>query len=106
MFRLRTYEVSPPGGFIYQQTQGITRKFKGPLIEAIAGQVADFRKANGLPRASVREALEDVDHYTCERLGNMAQWCVSCDPKDRIVALAPTHPIVAPPCAGCGAPVQ
>lgn len=105
-FRLRTYDLAPPGGFPYEQTTGIYRSFPSvPLIEAQAQTVSDFRKGNGLPRASVREALEDVDAYTCARLGNMRGFCTERDPKSpATIALNQSSPIVAP-CGGCGAPI-
>lgn len=105
-YRLRSYDVSPPGGYPYLQTDGIRREFKSqPLIEAQAQVVAGFRKANGLSRSSVIEALQDIDHFTCRRLGNMAGFCVPCDQTNPgKTALSSTSPIVNP-CHGCGAPV-
>lgn len=109
-FRLRSYELAPPGGYPYIQQNGIRREFPSqPLIEAQARIVSDFRKANGLSRPSVREALEDIDAQTCQRLGNMPQFCIPCNQpagQAQVVALSNSSPIVAPPCAGCGAPVQ
>lgn len=104
-YRLRTYDVSPPGGFPFEQTNGIYKKFPAePLIEAQARNVASWRGANNLARATVREALEDVDRYTCRRLGGMAGFCAPCSGEHE-VALGSSSPIVAPPCRGCGAPV-
>lgn len=104
--RLRSYDISPPGGYPYEQTVGIPRKFPSqPMIEAQAQLVSSFRKANGLPRSSVKESLEDVDQYTCARLGCMPGFCVSVT-QQGVVAMAATAPAIAPPCKGCGAPVQ
>lgn len=105
-FRLRSYELSPPGGYPYEQRKGVQRKFPSlPMIEAQAAVVADFRRANGLPRASVMEALEDIDRYTCARLGGMSQWCLPVDQEAQsAVALGISSPIVSP-CRGCGAAV-
>jgi hypothetical protein len=104
-YRLRSYELTPPGGYPYEQTEGIHRKFVSqPMIEAQAQAVASFRRANHLPRATALEALEDIDRYTCQRLGNMPGFCVPVDRPGPVVALGPTSPLVAP-CGGCGAPI-
>lgn len=66
--------------------------------------MSEFRKVNGLPRSSLKETLEDVDRYTCLRLGCMAMYCVEVDAQNvPVVPLAPTNPIIAGKCAGCGA---
>ena len=104
--RLRLYEQGPPGGYSYTQTEGIHKAFQSePLIEAQAQIVAGFRKLNGLPRATTREALLDIDAYTCARLGGMSPFCVDAE-ASATGALGTASPIVAPPCASCGAPVQ
>lgn len=100
-FRLRSYDLNPPGGYPYEQTEGIRKPFPSqPLIEAQAAIVADFRKGNGLPRSDVKQALEDVDHYQCFRLGNNPRWCVPVDGAS-ILPLNTSSPIIAP-CKGCG----
>lgn len=106
-FRLRTYELSPPGGYPFEQTTGIGRSFPSvPIIEDQARAVAAFRAGNGLPRSSFKEALEDVDCYQCQRLGNINSFCVDTDPQAHIVAMGPTSPLINPPgCGGCGAPI-
>lgn len=105
-FRLRSYDNTPPGGFPFKQVEGIAKDFRSvPVIEDQARSVAAFRAANGIARSSFREALEDVDHYQCQRLGNMASFCVSCEADTTAVALSPTSPALAAPCHGCGAPV-
>jgi hypothetical protein len=104
-YRLRSYEMTPPGGYPYEQTEGIHRKFRSePVIEMQAQIVASFRRANHLPRASALEALQDIDAYTCQRLGNMPAYCVSTEQPVPAVALGSTSPLVAP-CGGCGARV-
>lgn len=109
-YRLRSYDLAPPGGYPYTQTDGIRREFPSqPLIEAQAQIVANFRKANGLSRGTVKEALEDVDTFTCHRLGGMSQFCVPRDQSPGAAtqyALSAASPVIAPPCKGCGAPVQ
>jgi hypothetical protein len=100
-FRLRSYDFSPPGSYVFTQ-DGHT--FSGPLIEAVGQQLLSYRKANGKPRATLKECIEDIDHGTCQRLGNMATYCIPCTEVGAI-ALGPSSPIIAPPCHGCGAPV-
>lgn len=105
-YRLKSYDLSPPGGFPYDDPAG--KRFPSqPLIEAQAQTVARWRAANGKPRATVKESLQDVDQQTCKRLGNMRQFCVLCDAAAAAasVALNQSSPIVAPPCGGCGAPI-
>jgi len=77
MFRLISHLNCPPGSFWYEQNEnGIPRKWDStPLISDLASTVANFRKANNLPRASKAEALVDIDRFTCDRLGNDKIWC-------------------------------
>lgn len=109
-WRLKSYDQSPPGGFPFAQRyehNGVkeVKQFPSlPLIEAQAQTVSAWRGGNSLPRASVKESLEDVDHYQCFRLGNNPIYCTCTD--GATVALSQASPIVAPPCHGCGAPVQ
>lgn len=106
-FRLKTYELTPPGGFPFTEKGPPRRQFPSqPMIEAQAVIVSNFRKANNLPRASLKEALQDIDQQTCQRLGNMPQYCTQADPATITVSLAASHPIVTGGCKGCGAPVQ
>lgn len=110
-YRLRSYDAVPPGGYSYEQTIGIYRAFSAqPLIEAQAQAVSAFRKGNGLPRSDIQEALQDIDAYTCARLGGMSEWCVETSPKAaRITALNPSVSVVAggaKGCRGCGAPAH
>ena len=100
-YRLRSYDVSPPGTYCYVQTEGIRKDFGcQPQIEALARIVSEFRKGNGLPRSDIRESLEDVDSYNCQRLGNNPQWCVPSDAAN-VVPLNASSPIISP-CLGCG----
>jgi hypothetical protein len=103
-FRLRTYDQNPPGGFVFPKPGG--GFWSAPIVEALAQQMSSYRKGNGKPRDSVRECLEDADHYQCQRMGNDPRYCVPCQGASNVVALGQTNPIIAPPCAGCGAPVQ
>lgn len=102
-FRLRSFDATPPGGYPYEQTEGIRRKFcSEPMVEAQARIVSNFRKGNGLPRASIIEAMEDISEYTCRRLGGNSAFCVDSDTP--VLALNQSSPIISP-CAGCGAPI-
>lgn len=103
MFRLRTHTVAPPGAYPYEQTQGIRRKFKSvPDINNQARAVMEFRQGNGLERASFEEALQDVDEYQCQRLGNMDRWCHSPDAP----YVETTPKLRRSGCSGCGAKVK
>lgn len=110
--RLRTYDTTPTGGYIYAQTQGIKRSFAAqPLIEALAQEVSAFRRGNSLPRANIRQCVEDIDHYTAARLGCNRQWTVPIDSpaEAKTIALSQSHPLIShasgAPCRGCGAQV-
>lgn len=70
----------PPGEFIYEQAfNGKTRKFRFSDIFTLSQQVNDFRVANGLPGATVDQALADIVSYNCTRLGNNPRWCYNTD---------------------------
>ncbi len=100
-YRLRSYDVSPPGNYCYEQTEGIRRQFGcHPLIEALARIVSDFRRGNNLPRADIKETLADVDEYNCTRLGNNPSFVVPADAAN-VVPLNTSSPIITP-CKGCG----
>lgn len=102
-FRLRSYDgAAPPGSYIFYQDG---RKFSAPMIEPLGRELSNYRKQNGKARSDVKECIQDIDHFTCQRLGNMTAYCVECNGTTKI-ALSPTHPIAQPPCAGCGAPVS
>lgn len=107
-YRLRSYDQSPPGGYCYGPDGGFKRRCL-PVIEDIARALSAYRKGNGLPGASIQEALRDVDSAQCQRLGNNPTYCIPCDqPKTEAqpVALTQTAPLIAPPCKGCGVVVQ
>ena len=111
MCRLRSYEVNPPGGYLYVQTQGVKRNFPAePLIEAQAKIVSAFRAGNNLPRANVRQCIEDIDRFNAQRLGCNRQWTVPINStgETKTISLANTHPLVSASgggCKGCGATV-
>jgi hypothetical protein len=106
-FRLRFYSPSPPGTYFYEFTFKGQKRTLGPfpIIEDLATALSDFRTKNGLRRASKLESLVDCDRFQCLRLGGMPQFCVPCDSSESVVAMAPTAPLIAPPCAGCGVKV-
>lgn len=107
VFRLRTYENTPPGGYVFDEYGSKPHHFRGePMIEALAKQVSAYRRANGLPRASYREAIEDVDRQTCSRLGNNLTYCIQAEVNDGVVALASNAPGLNGGCKGCGAPIS
>lgn len=104
MYRLRSYEVNPPGGYPYEQTGTPSRRFPAePMLEAQARNVQAFRKGNNLPRSSYQECIQDVDQYQCARLGNNPKFCINCETSPGM-ALAENAPGIAP-CATCGAKV-
>lgn len=102
-WRLKSHTQAPPGGYPYEQREGIQRKFKTTYDIAVdAKAVADFRQGNNLPRATLAECMEDIDLQTCQRLGNMPRWCY--DTEQSYVA---TTPKLRPKsCSGCGAKVE
>lgn len=101
MHVLRRTDICPPGSFPYEQTEGIQHKFEATSdIDAQAHRVADFRKANNLPRATVELAAQDIDEYTCLRLGRMDRYCRDTEGKPY------TPPVVrasGSSCGSCGA---
>lgn len=106
-YRLRSYEQSPPGGYCYEEP-GFKRRCL-PIIEEIARALSGFRKGNGREGSSLVECLRDVDSAQCQRLGNNPIYCIPCgQPAGQVqpVAMQANAPLIAPPCAGCGAPVQ
>ncbi len=76
---LRNILQVPPGGWRLSQTlpDGTVKSWHS-MNEAwtLAGVIADFRKGNGLPRATQREALDDIDEATCARLHDDPAHCV------------------------------
>ncbi len=106
-YRLRSYAIPLPGGYSYVQPEPKGRKFPAqPMPEAQAQTVWDYRKGNGLPRASYAECLVDVDRYQCIRLGNNPMFCIPVN-QDAVnqVAVASNAPGLQP-CATCGAKVS
>ena len=103
--RLRSYDVSPPGGFPFEQ-DGSDKFATQPMIEAQARIVQAYRKGNGLARSSYAECVEDVDRYQCQRLGNNPTFCIECNPDDPHGLSLPANAPGLAPCAGCGARIE
>jgi hypothetical protein len=81
MARLRFPSQKPPGGWKYLQPE--TRLwFNGDDqgVVDMAEQVAKHRAYRQLPRATAREALEDIHRQLCERLGK--DHCIPEDGED------------------------
>jgi len=89
----------PPGGWNYEQTEGVSGSFSengpGPLGLAISA----FRRANNLPRSSPIEALEDAMCQICQRLNYDREWCVQTDSPAEVTQALKVFG--APPCATC-----
>lgn len=87
---LRNILTVPPGGFRYTQpaTDRTPEKKFATMNDAwsLAVQIADFRKGNGLERATPKEALRDIDDAQCARLHNDPAHCIDADKKKGIRA--------------------
>lgn len=108
MCRLSSYDIRPPGCYAYEQTDGIKQSFPPqPTPEAQAQNLSSFRRGNGLSRSSVRECLEDVDHYAAQvTLHCNRRWTVPIDATNTTAtALSQTSPIITP-CKSCGAEIK
>ena len=115
MYRIRRYENAPPGQYYYkllfqngkeEPYQGLCKHTANchqfgpsPTINEPARRLSAFRTANNLPRATLTEATEDVDTFTCNRLGNSSTWCYDTDKP-----YAEVNPSAKPaaPCSTCG----
>ena len=99
MLWLKSLYNCPAGEFYYQQSG---RTFgKSPLISTVASELTDFRRGNGLDRATYQEALEDIVRFTVTRLGPNSEWVME-------VPDQPAGNLLPQPqsgCAGCGAVV-
>jgi hypothetical protein len=107
MCRLSSYDVTPPGGYAFEQTEGIPRSFPAlPTIESQAQAVSGFRRGNGLPRSSLRESITDVDRYCANVLLHChRRWTVPVDPTADTIATA-VGPAQGEKCKGCGAEIK
>ena len=106
MWVLIRTDQNPPGSFPYEQTEGLYKKFDAQSeIETQAHIVSDFRKGNGLARATVGEAYLDIVLYTCQRLGNNPRFCYDTEASNRAYSM-PAKLSPRGGCGGCGARVQ
>lgn len=119
MYRIRRHENAPPGQYYFKIIfkDGKEEWFFGrctgtpscylfgpsPTIGEPARRLSAFRTANGLPRANITEASEDIDSYTCHRLSNAGAWCYDTDKPYGEVNPGARPPV---PCATCGHKLQ
>lgn len=97
--RLKQTNVTPPGGWLFHQNG----KKWGPLASKgeLVGAVSDYRRANNLPRSTSDEVDQEIEHFTCFRLGGDPNYCVGADQQTRAeIASAPVQGPVG--CPGCG----
>lgn len=105
MWVLKSQRKAPPGNFLYEQTEGIYKKFDAtPLLDDLARVVTKFRKGNNLPRANLEKVLQEVEQYNCARLGNNPRYCY--DTERPYVEVSPIAKRASGGCGGCGARVQ
>lgn len=116
MQRIRDHLKCPPGSYYYRVlfNNGIEQAWFGPcrttpsckqfgpspIIGDVAKGLSAFRLNNNLPRSDYVAALEDVDIYTCQRIGGMKEWCIDTDR-----SFVESNPAAIPsssPCATCG----
>jgi len=100
--KLYSFNPFPPGGFPYSQVfKGVTYKFpdEGLDIQQQTARILKFRRANGVPRATFDETLEDLNEFTCARLGNDPRWCGDGR------RVAQVQRVQSAGCKGCGAVV-
>lgn len=108
-FRIRSYDYAPPDSWLFwERINGFDKKFgPDPSIENLARIVAGFRAGNGLPRATVKEALFDIGCYTCFRINNDPSFCNPAEEgAAEVIGFGETSSVVGAPCQGCGAPIS
>lgn len=115
MLRLKNHNNVPPGNYFYRllfrdgreeawfgpcKSTANCRQFgPSPIINEVAQGLSNFRRANSLPRSSLPETIEDVDGYTCQRIGGMPAWCMDTDaPYSQVNPTA----VQSAPCSTCG----
>ncbi len=79
---MRNLTTVPPGGWRLTQTlpDGTEKKWASMNeVWALAEQIADFRKGNGLERATVRDALHDIEEATCTRIHDDPEYCTASE---------------------------
>jgi len=56
---------------------GTEKKFSSMgLVWEFAETIADFRRGNGLERATAKEVVHEIEEQTCARIHNDPAWCV------------------------------
>lgn len=81
---LRTLSVVPPGGFRLSQklASGEVKSWHSMNgAWELALVIADFRKGNGLPAATPKEVLREIEEQTCLRLHDDPNWCIPAQKK-------------------------
>src|SRR5438477_7869804 len=76
---LRRLTTIPPGGFLFVQLGADGKPLKkfssmGDALQ-LASEIADFRAGNGLPNATPKEVLHEIEEATCARLHQDPEWC-------------------------------
>lgn len=79
MQRLIRPSPFPPSEFEYSQPgpDGKIASWPGSglSLQDQARVVLAFRKKNQMPRATLGETMDDINVYTCQRLGNNPRFC-------------------------------
>src|ERR1017187_4024655 len=104
IYRLRSYDQTPPRCYVFQQTGVKARFFTAqPLIEAQAKIVFAYRKGNHLPGSTYRECLLDIDRYCANNvLHGDSRYTVAVESDSAgTIPLQANAPGLSP-CAGCG----
>lgn len=82
---LKNTKSLPPGGWIYEQKEtGWKLRSMSPFLDAVQ-QMVLHRLGNKLPRASAPECAEDLEKFTCARIGNDPTYCSSGVKKNLIL---------------------
>jgi hypothetical protein len=81
MARLRSKSTHPPRGWVYIQPDTRLR-IEGESHGDLAKKIVQHRSYKKLPRASLAEAIEDMERQICARLSNNE--CVSEGPNDEL----------------------
>jgi hypothetical protein len=74
---LKTITSFPPGGFTYTQPESKLKFSQLIPLPDQAKLVAAHRKANGYSGATVSEAANDIEEWTCLRLNNDPEYCIT-----------------------------
>jgi hypothetical protein len=104
MLRLIDLHLVPSGGYFFDEIfERDGRKYRKhfnshPEAGTQAARIAVFRKANGLARADIMDALEDLEQFTVARLPVGNRWVYNTEtPWSHLVSAA-----YGPGCRTCG----